>query len=709
MPWPGVQSQFISKSGGNNYSGSFYLDYEHETVQSRNIDSEQIGRGAQGGESNRLHRYHDVNADIGGPVQTDRFWWYFSFRDQDALARYANFSVKPHRTRLTNYGGKATYQLGQQDKLIAYAQYGRKHQPTRLDRFLVGPTVAIHDQEQSTWEQLYWGWVWKGEWNHIVNENVFFEIRGGQFGYNWPNHPKGTEPAYDDIGNNRVYGGNRDWARDRRRNQVLGSLSYFKSGWGGNHNFKFGGEIFRETVTDYRYEMHPGDVLHVLRNNAPVEVILFETPSISENGLWTYSGFISDAWQLNDRITLNLGLRFDRYRAFLPEQEHPAGRFNPTPQTFAAVDNVIDWNLVSPRLGGAFDLAGNGKTVVKFNYGQYWWNPGADFLFNVNQNSPDWWKRYVWNDLNGDRLWQPGEQGRLNSSRGGPTESLDPNLEDTYTRELAAWFEREIAANFGVRTGFVYRGIRQKYQRLNGSQPFDAFNVPILIPDPGPDGVRGNADDGSPIPGFNLDPSLLGRVSNIQRNVDSKDDFYSWEITGNRRFSNRWSLLAAFAYTWLRENEDGYFGNTLRQNNDPVTPNDLINTQDGRHHFTTWAFKLHGTYDAPWGLRMTPIVRHQSGQPFGRTFLATLNYGSVRILAEPLGTRRQDNITIVDVRIEKGFELPRARRIAVFLDLFNLLNANPEQNINWSSGTTFLRPLNIVPPRIARFGVKLAW
>jgi hypothetical protein len=61
------------------------------------------------------------------------------------------------------------------------------------------------------------------------------------------------------------------------------------------------------------------------------------------------------------------------------------------------------------------------------------------------------------------------------------------------------------------------------------------------------------------------------------------------------------------------------------------------------------------------------------------------------------------------VRVEKGFRLARRGRVAGFVDVFNLLNANPEQNINWSSGPSFLRPLNIVAPRIARIGAKLEW
>jgi hypothetical protein len=68
-----------------------------------------------------------------------------------------------------------------------------------------------------------------------------------------------------------------------------------------------------------------------------------------------------------------------------------------------------------------------------------------------------------------------------------------------------------------------------------------------------------------------------------------------------------------------------------------------------------------------------------------------------------------DNVTLVDLRVEKGFHLRSGARVAAFVDTFNLLNANPEQNINWSSGESFLRPLNIVPPRLARVGARLEW
>jgi hypothetical protein len=136
----------------------------------------------------------------------------------------------------------------------------------------------------------------------------------------------------------------------------------------------------------------------------------------------------------------------------------------------------------------------------------------------------------------------------------------------------------------------------------------------------------------------------------------------------------------------------------------------LINAgTDGRYAFRVWSAKIHGTYQAPWDVRVTPLLRHQSGHPFGRTFSTSLNYGNnIRILAEPIGARRMDNVTLLDLRVEKGYRLRLGARLAVFLDMFNVVNANPEQNISWSSGS-FLQPLNIVSPRIARVGAKVEW
>jgi hypothetical protein len=620
--------------------------------------------------------------------------------------------VKPQTTILNNYSVKATYNLSQNHKLIGYTQPSQKRQPQRFDSFLLGVDTGINTSEATTWNQNFWAWVHKAEWNGVLSDNAFAEIRGGQYGYDWTNGVNGEGLRYEDIGNNLIFGRNRNWARERRRNQVLGTVSLFKDGLGGNHNLKAGGEIFDESVVDIYIDGYEEDILHVMQNNNKLDVIFFEAPNEAIGKLRTYGTFVNDTWRMNTRLTTNIGVRFDRYRAYLPEQEHAAGRFNPTPIRFAAKDTIVAFNLFAPRLGLTYDLMGNGKTVLKLNYGKYWFNPGADFVFNVSENTSAWWRRYRWTDTNGDNRWNPGEEGTLVDRRGGvAAESIDPNLENTRTDEVAAFLERELMANFGVRAGYVWRGVRNQYQRVNTNRPFDAFNVPVSVPDPGPDGVRGNADDGPAINAFDLALASRGLpVINMTTNVPGGDaDYHTFEITATKRMSNRWSLLASWGYTKSHDNgNSAYLGNSVRANSLPATPNDLINTDEGRHVYSRQNAKLAGTLATPWwGISVSPMLRYQEGFPFGRTFAANLSFGSVRFLAEPFGARHQDHIVITDIRVEKEVQFGDRRDISAFFDVYNLFNTNPAQNLQWSSGTAFNRPLSIVPPRLARIGLKL--
>jgi hypothetical protein len=724
MPWAGVMSQFIAKSGGNTYHGKIYADYENENIQARNIDADQIARGVRGGgglgptDLNRLHSYHDLNGDIGGYVKQDKVWWYSSLRDQDAQSLLPNFPVKPFETHLQNVTGKVTYSLNSNNKFVGFAQWGRKSQPNRLDTFLIGATAAIHNSADSTWNQNYWAHTYKVGWDDVVNDRMFFEVHGGQFHYLWPNKRYTQAAAYQDLSTNLVSGGNQDgWFRDITRNQLLGSLSYFKDNWAGSHNFKFGGEFFNERFDDLRGQdglgQVPGDVLMILRNGKAAEVMLFQTPSASLNGLWTTGLYASDLWRVGSRLTLTAGIVFDRYRSYLPSQTGPpVGPFNKAQVSFPAVDNVITWNLPAPRVGFTYDLTGDGRTVWKGNYATYWWNPGTTTIdSNVNPNAPDWRRRYVWNDPNGDLVWQPGEEGVLEQSFGGVgSTQLDPNMKDQRTREVATFLERELVANVGVHAGFVWRRIDQLYQSDNLNRPISAFTVPITVHDPGPAGNLGAS--GPAVQAWNLDPAFLSLpVVNFLHNTPGKDDFYNLEFSVSKRMSRRWSLNASYAYRWNRDNSDIYFGQRLRPTGqqDVSNPNDAINTDNGRLNFGIWTSKINGTYEAPWGLRVTPAVRMQAGQPFARIFTVTLNYGSQRILAEPFGTRHQDNIVLFDTRVEKVLHVAKSRSLSLFVDGYNLTNANPAQNINWQSGSTFLQPTTIVPPRLARFGAKFDW
>ena len=128
-------------------------------------------------------------------------------------------------------------------------------------------------------------------------------------------------------------GSDRYFDNIRSRPQFWGALSYFKSGWGGTHNFKVGGEIMDETFEDVQGG-YPNNVLMYTRNNMPYHVRLYSQPNTSINGLSTRSVYLQDTWQLNRRWTLTPGIRFDRYQNYLPTQTHAATTFDPVDDQF---------------------------------------------------------------------------------------------------------------------------------------------------------------------------------------------------------------------------------------------------------------------------------------------------------------------------------------------------------------------------------------
>jgi hypothetical protein len=209
-PTPGIHTQFVTKSGANRYRGALYADYENRHWQSFNVDADQINRVAPSGggllarEANQLWHYHDVDADGGGFIIKDRLWWYSSIRDQEIWSRVVNFPVKPHVTRLTNYGGKGNYRIAPGKTLVLYGQREQNHEPNRLDPFSFGGSdlsaaTAINETEDSTANQHNAGWVWKGEFDSVLNDRLLFEVRLGQFGTEQQWRARSASARFEDV------------------------------------------------------------------------------------------------------------------------------------------------------------------------------------------------------------------------------------------------------------------------------------------------------------------------------------------------------------------------------------------------------------------------------------------------------------------------------------------------------------------------------
>src|SRR5262249_28117867 len=86
-------------------------------------------------------------------------------------------------------------------------------------------------------------WVWKAEYDATLSKNVLLETRAGGMILHFDKGGYSTAPRVEDVGNNSVSGEYYSFTQLYQRPQASGSVSYYRSGWIGTHNFKFGGEL----------------------------------------------------------------------------------------------------------------------------------------------------------------------------------------------------------------------------------------------------------------------------------------------------------------------------------------------------------------------------------------------------------------------------------------------------------------------------------
>ena len=222
MPTPGVQINAVVKSGGNQFRGDLYTDFQHSSMQGQNVTDEIRRKGL--GEGTRITKYYDPNLGIGGPIKRDKIWYFVSLRKQFSGSNIGGFPVEDPGTfeftsQLENITEKTTYQLSQNNKLSQFFEIRRKLQPSR-DASSTRYLDAVYKQESIS----SYGTV---EWNSVVSPSFFMNTRFSSWGYNWPNYAYGPDGLGENIQPRRterltgnVTGGAREDKTFRRRYQV---------------------------------------------------------------------------------------------------------------------------------------------------------------------------------------------------------------------------------------------------------------------------------------------------------------------------------------------------------------------------------------------------------------------------------------------------------------------------------------------------------
>jgi hypothetical protein len=765
----GVLFNFIPKEGGNRFSGSFFGTQTSSTFQNSNYTPELQAQGLKA--PNSLRHLHDYNASLGGPIANDRLWFYSSARFQQSqgyisgLWENANagdatkwlYSADLSRQtysslRSNTINSRLTWQESPRNKFNVYYDQSFRH----WDAALSG--VSSESEQKYDFPRLRTG---TAGWSSPVSSRLLVDVR---FGYHeedifnfWPTDPNDPYrsligvveqnqivPGVGSIGTIR-YRGRANVndtgiaANDQIQSatgELKGSVSYVT----GSHAFKFGVSNFWGTQT---YNSPDNNFGYNYRFNGGVPNQLTERQNQyaglkggvrSELGL-----FAQDKWTVK-QLTVNAGLRFDyNYTGWEAIHLGP-GPLVPTRSIDFPDTPWFTFKDLSPRLGGAYDIFGNGKTAVKVNIGKYGLapdptagNPISTRLVNRVTRS--------WTDSNGNfapdcNLLNPLAQdlrasggdvcGQISDLRFGtpiPSTSYDPAILGGWNVrpnnwEFATSVQHEIVTGFGVDVGYFrrwYNNFTVTQNRAVSPTDFTSYGIPVPVDPRLP-------SSGQTLGGFfDVNLNKFGQVDNYVTAANNfggqTEVFNGFDFSANARVHK---LVVRGGFSTGKVAQDDC---NIVLNHPEVTVTTTIGTAQSttmchvETPFLTQA-KLLATYTVPViGADVAATYQSLAGPLIAANYIATtaviapslgrnLAGGAANAtlnLVTP-GSMYGERLNELDLRFAKTFRIGKKILRGNF-DIYNALNGNAVRTIN-ANYAAWLTPTAILDPRLFKISAQ---
>ena len=710
----GVSINMVTKAGGNVWRGNARYSFANDDLQSENwADTQAVNPNFLG---NPTKKTYDLNVSGGGAIMQNKLWVNGTYRkwvvNKLVNARNPDGSQALDDNDLKNYSGKAVMQLTPNQKIQGSYLWNDKIRGHRRD---TPPNIAedaaslVQTNPVQTTQVKYTG---------IRSRAVFesnFSVMDGQTNYTYqPGTAADAIRRVDNARSEAFIAATREEHQPNSRHQFDNILTWGKSGWGGEHLFK-GGVQWGRLYYESQYSVQ-GDHYVEYDNGVPTQVRQFNTPTTSKNVAQVLGLFLQDSWSIN-RLTLNVGVRWDRYVGTLPEQSAPDNRFiaaRTVPETEVLNQNIAVW-----RAGASYDLTGSGRTALKASYSRYGLQVGIDRVTSVNPLS-NGNRTCPWTDPNGDGRFQESEVNPTSCTAfsGGVGFRYADDIKWPYSDETTVGFETQLLGDLRFGTMYYYRTNREQYGQRNLAVPTNVY-VPFTLTIPnGPGGTLQN-----PVPmtvtGYNIPTAYNGLNDTVRNNEDYLDTTYHGiEFTGTKRLSKNWQMQAGLTIGKNRGGISFATNATSGQSstidlNDPnitVLPEGIVGND------SQVAFRLSGSYNLPYAINLAGSMISNNGYPYQSSYSITRAFAATQGVALTRGTQvvplsergdeRFDSVTMLDLRLSRTFNFG-SRSITPQVDFFNLTNADTATALVTGVGSQYLFPSEILSPRIIRVGFSL--
>jgi len=367
-PVGGVQINMIPHDGGNTFHGTAFSTAANSSMQSDNQSPDLVALGFRA--VNRVDSVYDINGTFGGPVMRDRLWFFGTFRRWSANNFLGNtFTSTGDQAiddqHITDATIRLTWQATRNNKFSFHYDRGIKWRGHRPNNWL---TASINDPVSDVVQTTQLNYIGEIKLSSTIGQRLLAEAAM----FTMPvNYTLGFEPdaapnalaTFDQVRSTISGVSPRMDTDSARMFTYAGNVSYVT----GSHSLKVGTQV----RTGWSQELFTirGDILQITSNGAANSVRLVNTPSGHKEEGVNGAIYAQDAWRLG-RVTLNPGIRYERFVMSIPAQSAPVGTWIGA-RDFAAQDGIVNWNTVSPRFGASWDMTGDGLTALKGGVSRY--------------------------------------------------------------------------------------------------------------------------------------------------------------------------------------------------------------------------------------------------------------------------------------------------------------------------------------------------